>query len=60
MTGWMWTLITILGPLLLIGVIVWATLRNRNAPPGEIARAERGARELRAELEEEDARREAP
>ena len=60
MTGWLWTLITILGPLLLIGAIVWATLRNRNARPGEIARAERGARELREELERDEARDGAP
>jgi hypothetical protein len=60
MTGWLWTLITILGPLLLIGAIVWATLRNRNARPGEIARAERGARELREEIERDEARDGAP
>lgn len=56
MTGWLWTLITILGPLLLIGVIGWATLRNRNARPGEIARAEQGARDLREKIEHEEAR----
>ena len=60
MTGWLWTLITILGPLLLIAAIVWAYLRNRNPAPGEIARAEQGARELRQELEEEEARDGAP
>ena len=60
MTGWLWTLITILGPLLLIAAIVWAYLRNRNPRPGEIARAEQGARELRQELEEEEARDGAP
>ena len=60
MTGWLWTLITILGPLLLIAAIVWAYLRNRNPPPGEITRAEQGARELRQELEEEEARDGAP
>jgi len=60
MTGWMWTLITILGPLLLIGLIVWATLRNRNPSREEIVRADRGARELREELEEEEARRGEP
>jgi hypothetical protein len=60
MTGWLWTLITILGPLLLIAAIVWAYLRNRNPSPGEIARADRGARELRQELEEEEARRGEP
>lgn len=60
MTGWMWTLVTILGPLLLIGLIVWATLRNRNPSREEIAQAERGARELREELEEEETRDGAP
>ena len=52
--GWLWTLITILGPILLIGAIVWAVLRNRNPPPGEIERAEKGARQLREQLEAED------
>ena len=60
MMGWLWTLITILGPILLIGAILWAWLRNRNPRPGEIAQAERGARELREELEEEEARRGEP
>jgi hypothetical protein len=60
MTGWLWTLATILGPMLLIGMIVWAYLRNRNPKPGEIARAERGARELRQEIEDDEARRGSP
>ena len=60
MTGWLWTLITILGPLLLIAAMVWAYLRNRNPSREEIVRAERGARELRGEIEEEEARRDAP
>jgi hypothetical protein len=60
MSGWLWTLATILGPILLIGAIVWAYLRNRNPKPSEIARAERGARELRQEIEEDEARRGSP
>ena len=60
MTGWLWTLITIVGPLLLIGAILWAWLRNKGPRSEEIARAERGARELREELEEEEARRGEP
>ena len=52
--GWLWTLITILGPLLLIGAIIWAVLRNRNPSRSEIERSERGARELREKLERED------
>ena len=60
MTGWLWSLATILGPILLIAAIVWAFLRNRNPRPGEIERAERGARELRQDIEEHEARRNAP
>jgi len=60
MSGSLWSLVTILGPILLMGAIIWAWLRNRNPAPGEIARAERGARELREELEEDEARRGAP
>ena len=60
MTGWLWTLITIVGPLLLIAAIVWAWLRNRNPAPSEIARAEQGARELREEIEEDEARDGSP
>ena len=58
MNGAMWSLVTILGPLLLIAAIVWAVLRNRSRDG--IDRAERGARELRQEIEEEEARRNAP
>lgn len=58
MTGWLWTLITILGPILLLAAIVWAYLRNRNPAPGEIARAEQGAREVRKELAEDREREE--
>lgn len=51
-----WPIVTILGPILLIGVLIWAFVRNRrSASRGEIARAERGARELREEIEEENA-----
>jgi cbb3-type cytochrome oxidase subunit 3 len=60
MTGWLWTLITILGPLLLIAAIVWAYLRTRKPTRAEIAQADQGARKLREELEEEEARRGEP
>ena len=50
MTGWLWTLATVLGPLLLIGTIIWATLRNRAGSKADIARAERGAKALREEI----------
>jgi len=51
----LWILIDIVGPLLLIAVVIWVFLRNRRRPRGEIEQAERGARELREELEREDA-----
>ena len=60
MTGWLWSLATILGPILLIGVILWAVLRNRQGGPREIERAERGAKELREDIEEDEARKGAP
>jgi hypothetical protein len=53
MTGPLWTLITILGPILLIGAIVWAYLRNRGASRANLNRAEEGAKELRQELEDD-------
>jgi len=55
-----WSLVTIVGPVLLIGAIIWAYLVNRSGGEREITRAERGARELRHELEEDEARRGAP
>ena len=51
-----WPIVTVLGPILLIGVLIWAFVRNRrSASRAEIERAERGARELREEIEEESA-----
>ena len=55
----LWPIITVVGPVLLIGVVVWLTLRNRRARPGEIARAEQGARDLRADLAQDEAREKA-
>ena len=54
----LWAVINIVGPLLLIIALVVVFLRNRRARPGEIEQAERGARELREELDSEEARRE--
>lgn len=56
----LWIVISILGPALLILALIWVFLRNRRAPRAEIERAERGARELRARLDEEEARDGAP
>ncbi len=48
--GWLWSLATVLGPILLIAVIVWAWLRNRGGSRAQIARAEEGAKEVREEI----------
>lgn len=55
----LWPLITVVGPIVLIAVLIWATIRNRKASPAITERAERGAREVRDEIraEEEDATR---
>jgi hypothetical protein len=50
MNGVMWSLITVVGPLLLIVALIVVFLRNRRRPRGEIAEAERGAVQLREEL----------
>ena len=50
----LYSLVTILGPILLIGIVLWAYIRNKqSASRREIAKAERGARELRRDIEEE-------
>ncbi|HEV2748792.1 MAG TPA: hypothetical protein VGW34_16030 [Allosphingosinicella sp.] len=47
-----WGIITIVGPLLLAAVLLWALLRNRKSPPEEIDRTEQATRDLyRAEDE---------
>jgi cbb3-type cytochrome oxidase subunit 3 len=51
MTGWLWSLATIVGPILLIAVIIYAYLRNRGGSRRQVERAERGAVEFREELD---------
>ena len=51
MPGDIWGLVLILGPLVLLGVIVWAFARNRAAGRANVDRAERGAVEVREEIE---------
>ena len=50
MGGGFWSIILIGGPIVLLGVIVWLWMSNRNAPKSTVERAERGARELREEI----------
>ena len=49
--GFNWTILDIVGPLLLLAVIAWAILRNRKSriPP---ERTERGTRRVYDEAEE--------
>ena len=41
-----WSLITIVGPLLLALVVLWALLKNRKSSRGEIERTEEATRDL--------------
>lgn len=43
---------TVIGPILLLAAVIWACLRNRRASRSNEARAERGARELRHDIED--------
>ena len=50
--GSLWSVLTIVGPLLLGAVLLWALLRNRaHSSPAEIERTEQATREL---YQEED------
>ena len=55
----LWPVITIVGPVVLAGVILWAMLRNRASSRAEIARTEEATHRLyeqedRAEHAEDD------
>jgi cbb3-type cytochrome oxidase subunit 3 len=52
MAGGLWSVLTVLGPILLIGVIAWAMLRNRAGTKREVDRAEQGAADLRQDMED--------
>jgi hypothetical protein len=54
MAGGFWSIALIIGPILLIALLIWAFLRNRGASPATTERAERGAAELRDEIERGD------
>ncbi|MBU2341668.1 MAG: hypothetical protein KKE77_10545 [Alphaproteobacteria bacterium] len=45
-------LATVLGPILLLAVLVWAWLRTRRASRSNEIQAERGARDLRQDIED--------
>ena len=49
-----WGILTILGPILIVVVLLWAILRNRKAKtPGSVERTERATHELYDEEETE-------
>ena len=50
MTGGLWTLVTILGPILLIAAIIYAFMRNRGGSRRQVARAEQGAADVREDI----------
>jgi len=51
--GLSWGIITIIGPLILAVVILWAILRNRKSSRRDVERTERATHDL---YKEEDAR----
>lgn len=53
-----WLILLTVGAAALIGAIYFAKARNENAPRSEIRRAERGARELREQLQRDPEYRE--
>lgn len=50
--GSVWSLAIIIGPILLIGAIIFAWFRNRNTSDRLERKADEGARELREEIAE--------
>ena len=50
----LWPIITVVGPILLLAVLVWAFLRNRGAPRSTVTRAEQGAEDLRERINRDE------
>ncbi|MDB5698143.1 MAG: hypothetical protein JWN69_947 [Alphaproteobacteria bacterium] len=55
--GFLWAIINIVGPLILVVVLAWAVIRNRKSR-GNIGRTEQATRELYREEEAARVRRE--
>ncbi len=47
----LWSLATVLGPILLLVAIIYAWNRNRNARAGSVEEADRGAERLQDEID---------
>jgi len=50
----MWLFAVAIGPILLIAIIIYATRRNKGGSAANVAQAERGAREVRREIREDE------
>jgi hypothetical protein len=53
-----WLIVLTIGAMALIAAMYFGMARNKSAPPGDLTRAERGARELREELQRDPEYRE--
>jgi len=57
--GTLWTLLTIVGPIVLGAAVIYAIYRNRReTQPGDEARSDRAAKDLRDQLDKEEQQRE--
>jgi len=57
--GSLWGLMTVVGPVLLLGVIMWAMLRNRTRTRAEKERTDRATHELYEESDRASKARDA-
>ncbi|WP_443969566.1 hypothetical protein [Sphingobium sp. CR28] len=56
--GGLWTLVTVLGPVLLLAVLAYVLIRRRQPSPREEARLDQATKTLRDDLDREDKARE--
>jgi len=52
----LWSLLTVVGPILLLAVLLWAVLRNRASTPREVERTEHATHDLRERIDAEEKR----
>ncbi len=58
-SGGFWSLLTILGPILIVVAIAWAMLKNRKKPKSGIDRTERATHDLYKAQDAQDKRDDA-
>lgn len=54
---WLWFVTVVIGPIVMLAVFIWVTIRYWNRRKDLDAYSDRKARELRERLEEEDTAR---